>query len=339
MNTRAEDFVENLFVASTHATILVITKTGRAYALKVHEVPESSPAGRGTPIVNLVRLQPGEQVASIVPVVSFTELANHHLVMVTERGTIKKTELSAYASINVAGLIAMGVEEGDQIIAARLTNGQQEVLIGTRLGMACRFGEKDVRAMGRIAHGVRGIRLRKDDRVVSMEVVDPGAVILTVTEHGYGKRSELDQYRLTARGGVGVKTCRVTDKNGPVIGIMQVKADDDVMLITDGGMVIRTQVKGIPILGRDTIGVRLIDVKEGERMVSFARLVERESDDEASGTGTDENGEAATAAAIPEQGEGMPLVPDGEEDTGDAEAQEQDSESSDGDDDGGGAAA
>jgi DNA gyrase subunit A len=339
MNTRAEDFVENLFVASTHATILVVTKMGRAYALKVHEVPESGPAGRGTPIVNLVRLQPGEQVAAIVPVGSFTELAKHNLVMVTERGTIKKTELASYANINVAGLIAMGVEEGDQIIAARLTNGQQEVLIGTRFGMACRFGEKDVRAMGRIARGVRGIRLRKDDRVVSMEVVDPGAVVLTVTEHGYGKRSELDQYRLTARGGVGVKTCRVTDKNGPVIGIMQVKADDDVMLITDGGMVIRTQVKGIPILGRDTMGVRLIDLKEGERVVSFARLVERESDDEASGADTDENGVAAPSAAILEENEGTPLIPDGEEDSGDVDLGEGDSESDDGDDDGGGEAA
>jgi DNA gyrase subunit A len=336
MNTRAEDFVENLFVASTLATILVITKMGRAYALKVHEVPESGPAGRGTPIVNLVRLQPGEQVAAIVPVGSFADLEKHNLVMVTERGTIKKTELTAYANINVSGIIAMGVEEGDQIIAALLTNGQQEVLIGTRFGMACRFGEKDVRAMGRVARGVRGIRLRKDDRVVSMEVVDPGAVILTVTEHGYGKRSELDQYRLTARGGVGVKTCRVTDKNGPVVGIMQVKTDDDVMLITDGGMVIRTQVKGIPILGRDTIGVHLIDLKEGERVVSFARLVERENDDETSGAETDDNGTAAIPIAALEEDEGTPLIPDDEEDRGDTDEIEPDSEPDDSDDQGGG---
>lgn len=154
-----------------------------------------------------------------------------------------------------------------------------------------------------------------------MEVVDPGAVIITVTERGYGKRSELDQYRLTARGGVGVKTCRVTDKNGPVVGIMQVKTDDDVMLITDGGMVIRTQVKGIPILGRDTIGVRLINLKEGEHVVSFARLVEREGEDEASGADSEDIGGVAAPVAVVEEDEGTPLLPDDEgEDQGDSEA-------------------
>jgi DNA gyrase subunit A len=284
MHTKGEDFVEHVFVASTHSTILVVTQSGRAHALKVHEVPETGAAARGSAIINLVRLQKGEQVASIVPVRSFDEMDDHNLCMVSRNGYIKKTNLKAYGNINVAGIRAMGVDASDEIIAAAVTSGQQEILISTRMGMVCRFREKDVRAMGRTARGVRGIRLRKeDDRVVSMQVVDPGATILTVTENGFGKRSELDEYRLTARGGVGVKTCRITGKTGPVVGVMQVGDDDDLMLITDGGMVIRTRVKGISVMGRDTQGVRLIDLKEGERVVGLARLEEREATDEVAG--------------------------------------------------------
>jgi len=216
-----------------------------------------------------------------VPVSSFEEPPGQFLSMVSKNGYIKKTALSLYSNINVAGIIAMGVDANDEIISACLTTGEKEIMISTRMGMACRFREKDVRSMGRTARGVRGIRLRKtDDRVVGMEVVDPGATILTVTENGYGKRSELDEYRLTARGGVGVKTCRITDKTGPVVAVRQVADDDDVMLITDGGMVIRTQVKGISVMGRATQGVRLIDLKPGERVVGLARLVERETGEE-----------------------------------------------------------
>ena len=283
MHTKGEDFVENVFVASTHSTILVVTHNGRAHALKVHQVPEAGPAARGSSIVNLVRLKPGEQLASIVPVSSFEEPAGQFLSMVSKNGYIKKSALKLYSNINVAGIIAMGVDAEDEIISACLTTGEKEIMISTRMGMACRFREKDVRAMGRTARGVRGIRLRKtDDRVVGMEVVDPGATILTVTENGYGKRSELDEYRLTARGGVGVKTCRITDKTGPVVAVRQVADDDDVMLITDGGMVIRTRVKGISVMGRATQGVRLIDLKPGERVVGLARLVGREAVEEGS---------------------------------------------------------
>jgi DNA gyrase subunit A len=280
MKARDEDFVENVFVASTLSTILVVTQTGKAHALKVHQVPEAGPAAKGTPVVNLVRMAGGEQIASLVPVSSFEEQSDQFLVMVSQAGYVKKTALSAYANINVAGIIAMGVDEGDSIISAQLTSGQQEVMISTRLGMSVRFRGADVRPMGRVARGVRGVKLRNDDRVVSMEVVDPGATILTVTEFGYGKRTDLDEYRLTARGGVGVKTCRVTDRNGPVVGCMQVSVDDDLMLITDGGMVIRMEVRTISMMGRDTQGVRLIDVKQGERVVGLARLVERENGDE-----------------------------------------------------------
>ncbi len=277
MKARQEDFVENVFVASAHSTILVITQKGKACALKVHQVPEAGPAARGTAIVNLVSVEEGEQIASLVPVQSFEEQADQFLVMVSQKGYIKKTALEAYSSIKVSGIIAMGVDEDDKIISASLTNSHQELMISTRLGMSVRFREQDVRPMGRVARGVRGVKLRKDDLVVSMEVVNPGATILTVTELGYGKRTDLDEYRLTARGGVGVKTSRVTDRNGPVVGCMQVSADDDLMLITNGGMVIRMEISGISLMGRDTQGVRLIDLKDGERVVGLVRLVERES--------------------------------------------------------------
>ncbi|RLB59772.1 MAG: DNA gyrase subunit A [Deltaproteobacteria bacterium] len=281
MNTREQDFVEKVFIASTHSTILVITQTGRAHALKVHQLPEAGPAAKGTAIVNLARLKSSEAVAAIVPVRSFEQAEGQYLCTVSRRGYIKKSRLELFANINVAGIKAMGVDEGDEVIAASLTAGEQEILISTRNGMTVRFREAEVRAMGRVARGVRGIRLRdNNDRVVSMEVVDPGATILTVTENGYGKRSELDEYRLIARGGVGVKTCSITGKTGPVVGVMQVANDDDLMLITDGGMIIRTSVTGIPILGRDTQGVRLIDLKEGQRVVGLARLAEHEEEEE-----------------------------------------------------------
>ncbi len=279
MKARDEDFVEDVFVASAHSSILVITIGGKAYALKVHEVPEAGPAAKGTPIVNLVSLSAEEGVASIVPVRSFAKQDEDFLVTVTRKGFVKKTPLDAYAHIKASGIIAMGVEADDRIISSRLTNGQQELMISTRLGMSVRFREQNVRSMGRTARGVRGVRLREDDAVVAMEVVDPGATILTVTDRGYGKRTELDEYRLTARGGLGVKTCRVTERNGPLVGCMQVSADDDLMLVTNGGMVIRMEVKDISLMGRDTQGVRLIDVKAGERVVGLARLMEREDEE------------------------------------------------------------
>jgi DNA gyrase subunit A len=281
MHTKEQDFVENVFVASTHSNILVITHKGRALALKVHMVPEASPAARGVALVNLARLQKSENVAAIIPVKSFEEKKDYYLCLASRNGYIKKSLLGLYSNINVAGIRAMRVEANDEIIAACITNGEQEIMISTRKGMAVRFGEKDARAMGRVARGVRGIRLRReDDRVVSMEVVDPGATILTVTENGYGKRSELDEYRLTARGGVGVKTCQMTEKTGPIVGVMQVSSDDDLMLITNGGMVIRTEVNEISVMGRATQGVRLIDLKEGERVVGLARLEEKDNNGE-----------------------------------------------------------
>ncbi len=295
MHTRSEDFVNSLFVASTLSTILVITKHGRAYALKVHMVPEAGPAAKGSAIVNLLRLHAGEQVASIVPVRSFSDQSGNFLSMVTKKGFIKKTELRHFSNINVAGIIAMGVAADDEIIGACVTSGQQEILIGTRAGMAVRFKENAIRASGRTSRGVRGIRLKTGnvelmvdehegsprtmdlmDEVVGMVVVDPGATILTVTANGYGKRSETEEYRLTDRGGVGVKTCRITEKTGEVVGLMQVSEDHDVMLVTDGGMIIRTSVSGISVMGRDTQGVRLIDLKPGETVVGLARLVENE---------------------------------------------------------------
>jgi DNA gyrase subunit A len=281
MQTREEDFVEKIFIASTHSTILIFTDNGRAHALKVYEIPESAPATRGTSIYNLVRLKKEEKIVSLVAVRSFEEEAESFLGLVTERGQIKKTALKFFDHITQAGIRAININEGDRLIGASIINRGQEIIISTRQGMAVRFQESDLRPMGRAAAGVRGIRLKKeDDRVVSMEVVSPGSTILTVMENGYGKRTLLDEYRLTSRGGVGVKTCRITEKTGPVVGVMQVAQDDDLMLITDGGMVIRTRVSDVPVLGRDTQGVRLIDLKEGERVTALARLAERGEEEE-----------------------------------------------------------
>ncbi len=276
MSTKGQDFVNKVFIASTHSTILVVTTAGRIYALKVYQIPEAGAAAKGTPIVNLVRIRGGERVASIVPVSSLDD-DGAYLCMVSRKGKIKKTALRLFANVHSGGIIGMNVAKGDEIIAASLTNGEQEILVSTRKGMTVRFREDELRPMGRVAGGVRGIRLRdEEDEVVSMEVVDPGATILTVTENGYGKRSELDEYRLISRGGVGVKTCRITDKTGFVIGVMQVAQHDDIVLVTDGGTLIRTRVKDVPVLGRDTQGVRLINLKPGHKVVSVARLAERE---------------------------------------------------------------
>jgi DNA gyrase subunit A len=325
MKARTEDFVETLFIASAHTTILVVTQQGRAYALKVFEVPEAGPAARGTPIINLVRMQPEEKMASLLAIPSFEATPELNLVMVSRKGNVKKTVLSAYANIHAGGIIAMGVEDDDEIIGSVLSGGQQEIMISTRLGMSVRFPEADVRSMGRAAYGVRGIRLREGDQVVSMEVVNPGATILTVTERGYGKRTELDEYRLTARGGVGVKTCRVTDKNGPVVDCMQVGSDDDLMIITDGGMVIRIKMKEISLLGRDTQGVRLISLKENEKVVSIARLMEREDEEEG-----EEADEAAGAQIPAEKGSALDdLLERAEEDSAERDPEEPEGEDQD----------
>jgi DNA gyrase subunit A len=275
MRTREEDVVNHLFVASTHAYMMVFTDRGRAYWLKVHEIPDVGPDGRGKAIANLVQMESGEKIAAMLAVQEFDE--QHFIVMGTRKGTVKKTELSAFSNPRAGGIIAMGIEDDDAVMAVRLSDGASEIFIGTRQGMAIRFEEGDVRAMGRTAYGVRGIHLREGDEVVAMEVVKPGGTLLTVTEKGYAKRTDLDEYRVQSRGGVGLKNLEVTDKNGVVVGIAQVHDNEELLVITQQGKILRTPANEIRTIGRATQGVRVMDL-DGEDIVVSVALVEKEEE-------------------------------------------------------------
>ena len=243
MRTREEDFVSHLFVASTHAYIMIFSDRGRAYWLKVHEIPDVGPGGKGKAIANLVSMAPDEKIAALQTVKEFEE--GKFIAMGTLRGIVKKTELSAFSNPRAGGIIAMGVEDGDRLMAAQITDGTGEIFIGTRDGVAIRFPESDVRPMGRAAYGVKGITLREGDEVVAMEVVRPGSTLLTVTEHGYGKRTELDEYRVQSRGGVGIINIQTTERNGRVVGMASVHDEDEFMLITQQGKILRTVARDI----------------------------------------------------------------------------------------------
>src|SRR5436190_1917257 len=280
MRTREEDYVSHLFVASTHAYIMIFTERGRAYWLKVHEVPDVGPGGKGKAIVNLVQFEsPEEKIASLVAVRDFPEQGEQqYVVMGTRKGTVKKTDLTAFSNPRPSGIIAMGIEEGDAVIAVELSDGKEQIFIGTRDGMAIRFNEEDVRPMGRSAYGVRGISLRDDDEVVAMEVVREDGTMLTVAQNGYGKRTGLDEYRLQSRGGVGIINIQTSDRNGKVAGIAYVHDDDEVMLISQQGMILRMKAGDIRSIGRATQGVRLIEMEDGDAVVSVAKMPEREDD-------------------------------------------------------------
>ncbi len=297
--TRDEDFLESLFVASTHSYVLVFSDRGRVYWLKVHEIPQAGRAARGKPIVNLVQLSQGEKVAAILPVRELPALpgsaaaeeaegegeatagSGTFVFAATRRGIVKKTPLEAYARPRPSGIIALSIEDGDSLIAARITDGQSHILLSTAQGMAIRFEESDVRSMGRGAYGVKGIALDEGDEVVSAEslppVVEGGAAptILSVTANGYGKRSELSEYRTQTRGGKGIITIKATERNGPVVAAMPVVDADEVMLITNRGMLIRMPAAQISVIGRNTQGVRLITVESREEQVAgVARVAE-----------------------------------------------------------------
>jgi DNA gyrase subunit A len=274
MGTKEEDFVSMLFIASMHTYVLFFSDQGKVYWLKVHELPEAGRASKGRAVVNLLSLSPGEAIASILPVREFAE--GKYIVTATARGIIKKTELMEYSRPRAGGIIAMGLNEGDRLIATAITSGQEEVFLSTRQGMSIRFHEENVRPMGRAAVGVRGIDLDDGDLVVGMEILRPQGTLLCVTGKGYGKRTAVEEYRSQARGGKGVITLKVTDKTGPVAGVGQVLDTDDVMLVTDGGKIIRLAVGELRVIGRNTQGVRLIGLAEDERVASIARLAEKE---------------------------------------------------------------
>ena len=276
--TKEEDFVEYLFIASMHSYILFFTTVGKVYWIKVHELPQASRSARGKPIVNLLNLEAGERVSAFLSVREFQE--GRYIVFATKNGLVKKTELMAYANPRASGIRAIGLEVGDEVIGVRLTDGQQELILSTSDGQSIRFKEEQVRATGRGTFGVVGMKLDPGDKVVSMEILTLGFNILTVSEGGYGKRTEMDEYRLQSRGGKGIITMKTTDKTGRVVGGQQVTEDDQLMLISNKGKIIRMRIKDIRIIGRNTQGVRLIELEEGERVVSLARLAEKEEDED-----------------------------------------------------------
>jgi DNA gyrase subunit A len=276
--THEEDFVAQLFVASTHDVLLMLTNKGRAYSKKVWEVPQAGRTAKGKAFVNLIPLQEGERVVALLPVREFSEGA--FVVMVTRNGYIKKTSLDAFANIRNSGIIALTIPDDDDLVSVRITEGASDVLIGTRNGWAIRFREENVRPMGRNARGVRGVRLREgeSDQVIGMAVLprEEPATLLTVCERGYGKRTPTSDYPTKNRGGKGVITIKTTERNGKVVGLRLVTDEDDIMLITDGGKLIRMPVDGIPTIGRNTQGVRLIRLEETEQVVAMERIAEKE---------------------------------------------------------------
>jgi len=276
INTKDTDFVEDLFIASRHNYVLFFSNHGKCYWLKVHEIPESAVNTRGKAMVNLLDLADAETVAAVLPVTKFEE--DKFIIMGTKRGVVKKTKLMAYSRPRVGGIIAINIKDEDELIGAKITNGNNEVLITSRNGQAIRFDEHNVRAMGRSATGVRGIRLGKGDHVVSLEVLEtPEAQVLTVTEMGYGKRTIVDKYRITGRGGKGVMTIKTTGKNGKVVCAFQVTNDMEIMIITThGGKVIRMKVSEISIYGRGAQGLRLIVLAKDEKVAAVAKVVERD---------------------------------------------------------------
>ena len=270
--TREEDFVKQIFTASTHDTILFFTNKGKLYHLRGYEIPEAGRTAKGTAIVNLLSLDAGEKISAVIPIQNFAE--GKYLLMATKNGLIKKTALREYDSNRKTGLQGITLKEDDELIAVRLTDGQDNVVLVTRNGMCITFDEKDVRPIGRVSQGVIGIRLDEDDMVIGMESVISGgkATLLAITENGFGKRTELDEYRVQIRGGKGVVTYKITNKTGKIVGVRIATEEDDVMLITDTGTIIRIKVKDISVLGRSTQGVTLMRTSDGGKVVSIETL-------------------------------------------------------------------
>jgi DNA gyrase subunit A len=276
--TKDEDFIEHMFIASTHQYILIFTDKGKCYWLKVHEIPEGGRTSRGRSILNLIQKDKEENISAFVSVKEFKD--DQYLVMATEKGTIKKTVLSAYGNVRKGGINAINLAKGDNLIAVRLTDGNNDIVMGTRSGFAIRFSEKDVREMGRTATGVRGVKLSKGDKVVGLIVLKRQSSIMVVTEKGYGKRSNMNDYRVTRRGGKGVITVKTSDKVGKMISLMDVVDGDELVIITSHGMVIRQSIANIRVMGRNTQGVRVIKLKEGDKIADISKVIPEEDNEE-----------------------------------------------------------
>ena len=281
METREEDFVETLFTASTHETVLFFSNLGRIYWLKIYQIPEMGRAAKGKAMVNMLNISQRERITAVFSIKEFKD--DQFLFMATKNGVVKKTALAAYSHPRSTGINAIKLEDGDELIGVRMTDGQQDINLSTRRGSSIRFNESNVRAMGRVAKGVRGIRLKENDEVVSVDVLDDETTLLTVTEKGYGKRTKASEYRLQTRGGKGVFTIKVTPKNGKVVGVLQVTKDDEIIIIASSGKTIRTKAKNISLIGRATQGVRLIDLAAKDKVVSVARVVDKDEENGTSG--------------------------------------------------------
>ncbi|MFH1996673.1 MAG: DNA gyrase subunit A [Candidatus Omnitrophota bacterium] len=284
---RDEDFIEHLFIASTHENILFFTDKGIVHCVKVHEIPEAGRLSKGKALINLLQLNQGENITALIPVREFKE--NEFLFMVTKNGSVKKTELSQYSRPRKGGIVGIGLEKGDELTIVKRTAGDDEIFIATCNGMAIRFNESGVRSMGRGAKGVRGIRLKKGDAVIGMEIAKPGSTALTITQAGFGKRTDFKEYRVQSRGGKGITNIKVTGKNGQAVGLKSVKEGDEVMLVTEKGMIVRSPVKDIRASGRSTQGVRVMRLVAGDRVSSVASLVVEH----------DEKEEAAEKESVP----------------------------------------
>ena len=272
ISVKDEDFVEHIFVATTHHYILFFTDRGKVYWLKVHQIPPAAPSAKGKALVNLIDLSPEERITGILTVRDFTP--GQSVIMATKQGMLKKISLQAFSNPRAAGILALRLRQGDALVDAKLTEEKREIFVGTRLGKATRFKAGQLREMGRSASGVRGITLAAHDQVVDLEIIKEGSAILSITERGYGKRTPLKEYRAQNRGGKGVINTLVTEKNGPVVGILQVGTEHEVILITDKGRVLRLEIKDIPLRGRNTVGVRLFGLEEGEKLMGLARMAE-----------------------------------------------------------------
>ncbi|MBM6996442.1 DNA gyrase subunit A [Paenibacillus sp. DXFW5] len=278
MDTKDNDFVEHLFVTNSHHYLMFFTDRGKAYRLKAYEIPELGRTARGTPIINLIQIEQGETVNAVIEVERFDD--DKYLFFATKNGIVKKTPIEDYINIRRGGLIAVNLREDDTLIDVKLTYGNEEVIMGTAQGMSIRFPESDVRSMGRAATGVKGITLDDDDAVIGMDVVIPDQDVLIVTAKGYGKRTPVSEYRSQSRGGKGIKTINVTDKNGTVVGLKVVKDDEDLMIITASGTLIRTSMEGISTMGRNTQGVKLINIREDDTVATVCRSDKSEEEDQ-----------------------------------------------------------
>ena len=292
-HTKEDDWVEHLFIASTHDYVMFFTRNGQCYWLKVHEVPQAARAARGKPIVSCIAIKPDERIAALVPVREFSD--DQYVLFATKNGVVKKTVLSEFGNPRSVGIRAINIEKGDELIDVQVTDGRNDIVLATRHGMSIRFHEQDVRDMGRTATGVKGIELEKKDQVIDMVVVRRKSTLLTVTEKGMGKRSELEEYRVQHRGGRGIITLKRADKTGDIVALKEVLPDDELMMITKKGIMIRVAVEGIRISGRNTQGVKVMNLTPGDLVVDVARVVKEDEAENGADAGDDEDDEAPRA--------------------------------------------